>query len=461
MNNTLRLFLLPVAVTVAASLTLAQPAAPTPAAAAAATPAAPPAPADAGPFKFAFGSATPAAGFTAVRPDTIYSKAAGFGFEAGAKATDDNAAASGVKQSIMLDFAPAKNIKVGGTGTAAFLTSARPFYFSVAVPEGNYRVTVTFGDPAAASENTVKAELRRLMLESVHTDAGQVVTKSFIVNVRQPQYPGGAVRLKSPRESVDEFWGWDDKLTLEFNGAHPAVRSVEIAKADVPTVYIVGDSTSCDQSKEPWTSWGQMFTNFFKPEIAIANHGESGEAVASSLGAHRFDKVYSLLKAGDYVFVQFGHNDMKGGNVNNYQASLGRIADEIKKRGATFVLVTPVERSNGANNNTLAGYPDAVRAVAKEKGVTLVDLHDLSQVLYRAIGDNLKEKAFQDGTHHNKYGAYEIAKCVVAGLQAAKSPLAQYVADGFAFDPAKPDPVADFKVPASGVVNPSQRPAGD
>jgi lysophospholipase L1-like esterase len=361
----------------------------------------------------------------------------------------------------MLDFAPAKFIKVGGTGADTFLTSARPFYFSVAIPEGNYRVTVTFGDPAAPSENTVKAELRRLMIESLHSDAGQTVTKSFIVNVRRPQYPGGAVSLKKPREAVDEFWGWDEKLTIEFNGARPAVRSVAIEPADVPTVFIVGDSTSCDQSKEPWTSWGQMFTNFFKPEIAIANHGESGESVASSLHAHRFDKVYSLLRPGDYVFVQFGHNDMKGGNINTYISDLGGIADEVKKRGGTLVLVTPVERSNGVNTNTLAGYPDAVRQVAKARGVALVDLHDLSQALYRAIGDNLKAKAFQDGTHHNKYGAYEIAKCVVLGVQQTGLPLAKFIVDGFAFDPTKPDPVADFAVPASGVVNPSQRPAGD
>src|SRR5215831_4394181 len=92
-----------------------------------------------------------------------------------------------------------------------------PQYLSIKVPdEGNYRVTVTLGDPEAASVTTVKAELRRLMLENIRVPAGKSETRTFVVNVRRPQIAGGGeVRLK-PREKESEAWAWDDRLTFEF-----------------------------------------------------------------------------------------------------------------------------------------------------------------------------------------------------------------------------------------------------
>src|SRR5205823_685569 len=186
--------------------------------------------------------------------------------------------------------------------------SDKPFYFSVALPEGNYQVSITFGDMAGETNTTVKAELRRLMLEQVHTTAGKFVTRTLTVNVRTPQIAGGGeVRLKD-REKATENWAWDEKLTLEFSGARPCVCALEIAKADVPTLYLLGDSTVCDQPREPFTSWGQMLTRFLKPGIAVANHAESGESLRSSRGAKRLDKVLSTMRAGDWLFIQFGHN---------------------------------------------------------------------------------------------------------------------------------------------------------
>jgi len=83
-------------------------------------------------------------------------------------------------------------------------TSDQPFFFSVALPEGNYNVTITFGDQNAETTTTVKAELRRLMLEEVHTIPGKSTTRSFTVNVRNPQIStGGEVKLKD-REKTSE-----------------------------------------------------------------------------------------------------------------------------------------------------------------------------------------------------------------------------------------------------------------
>ena len=171
-----------------------------------------------------------------ISPASLYSPAAGFGFDLGSKV---------------------KKLPGGG------VTSDRPFFFSVALPEGNYCVTAVFGDRNGGTTNTVKAEARRLMLEKVMTASGEMVTRRFVVNTRTVNYSGGQVHLKA-REKTTETVTWDDKLTLEFNGARPGLQKLEISPAtNATTVFIAGDSTVCDQPLEPWNSWGQMLPRFF------------------------------------------------------------------------------------------------------------------------------------------------------------------------------------------------------
>ncbi len=244
-------------------------------------------------LKFDFGVSEGAAdGFVKVTPADAYSAKAGFGFDLGLKpeAVDRGAAAGGAKRD--------------------FVTADHPFYFSAAVPEGNYDVTVTLGDAAGESTTTVKAESRRLMLENIHTAKGQVVQRAFTVNVRTPKIAGGAqVKLKL-RENDSLLW--DEKLTLEFSGSRPCVGAVEIRRNDAAvTVLVAGDSTVTDQAREPYNSWGQMLPRFFKPGVAIANHAESGESLRSFEGAGRTAKVLASIKPGDFLFIQFGHNDQK------------------------------------------------------------------------------------------------------------------------------------------------------
>ncbi len=373
--------------------------------------------------RFNFGGpASP--GVISVSPADLYSTNAGYGFEPGANVVATNGC----------------------------ITSASPFYFSVKLPEGNYRVTATLGEQNGPSTTTVKAESRRLMLYHVQTAPGQFVRRTFIVNLRQPQIAGdGVVHLKL-REKTDEWWDWDDKLTLEFNDSCPCLRGLTIQKAGVPTLFILGDSTVCDQPFGPWDSWGQMLPVFFKPDIAVANHAESGETVADSLAGNRFKKVFSLMKPGDYLFVQFGHNDMKSKKpdaLGRYQADLKEIVAETRVRGGTPVLITSMERKAGVNGPTLEGYPDAVREVAQEERCPLIDLNALSLVFYKALGANLG-RAFVDGTHHDNYGSYELAKCVLDGIRQNHLPLAKDIVSDFkGFDPARPDPVNTFYMPAS------------
>jgi lysophospholipase L1-like esterase len=163
------------------------------------------------------------------------------------------------------------------------------------------------------------------------------------------------------------------------------------------------------------------------------------------------------------LFLQFGHNDQKDKAPNaleTYRMNLKKIVARTRELGGTAVLVTSMERKSGIGQNTLAGYPQTVRDVALEETAALIDLHAMSKVFYQALGPDLG-LAFQDGTHHNNYGSYELAKCVVQGIKQAKLPLAKsIVADFGDFDPAKPDAVTTFVMPASPTVS-REKPLGN
>ena len=386
--------------------------------------------------KFEFGPDKVRANVTLVGTTDFYSREKGFGFEPGAevKCLDDGCS--------------------GG----------KAFYFSVAVPEGNYRVTIQFGDKRNVTSNVVKAELRRLMLERVDTKPAEFVSRSFIVNVRTPQIAtGGVVKLKD-RERTSEQLAWDEKLTLEFNGDRPSVSAIAIERVDIPTIFLLGDSTVCDQPGEPYASWGQMITRFFGDKVAVANHAESGESLKSSIGARRLDKVLSLMKRGDYLLIQYGHNDEKEkgegvGAFTSYKMGLKQFVDAAKAKGGKVILVNPMHRrtfdSNGKIFNSHGDYPEAVRQAAKEANVPLVDLTSLSNDLYEALGKEGSGVLFKegDGTHHNAYGAYQLAKVIVQSIRDQRLSLAKFlIRDLPAYDPKKPDPFASFLIPASPAV---------
>lgn len=392
-------------------------------------------------WRFAFGPSTGPAGYTQVAPDLPYTAARGYGFEPGG-----------------------------------------PSYFSVDLPEGNYRITVTLGGDQPAS-TTVKAELRRLMLENVATAAGETATRSFIVNLRTPRIApvagiaAGEVQLKAPSEPVAEAWNWDGRLTLEFNGSRPGLRKLEIVPAEVPTLFLLGDSTVTDQPAEPYNSWGQMLTRFLTPTIAVANHAHSGETYRDSLARRRLDKILSVMKPGDTLLMQFGHNDQKqvndgkSGPFTTYKAEIKAHVDAVRARGGLPVILSPMERRRfdalGKAIPTLADYAEAARQSAQELKVPFIDLNTMSKTMYEALGVEGSKAAFAlpepgklDNTHHNNYGSYLLAKAVALGLRQAKVPAAAHIIDGFSFDPAHPDPVAGFAVPPSPRRT-TVRPAGD
>ncbi|WP_205499800.1 rhamnogalacturonan acetylesterase [Rufibacter psychrotolerans] len=396
-------------------------------------------------FKFDFGSGKVAKGYTRVTAADVYSEKTGYGFD---PATPVQAVDRGGKEAL----------------TGDFVTSAAPFYFSVDVPEGNYKVTVTLGDRIGSTLTTVKAESRRLMLENVATQPGKFVTQSFIVHIKDRKINAHSQVSLKPRELTK--LDWDNKLTLEF-ALQPALAALEISRVeDQVTVFLAGNSTVVNQDEEPWASWGQMIPRFFKPGVAIANHAESGLSLRSFINSKRLEKILSLMKPGDYVFVEFGHNDEKekgpnDGAYKSYTQRLHHFAQEIKKKSAHLVIVTPTARRsfNEASQmtNSHGDYPDAARKVAQAEKVPLIDLTAHTTTLYEALGVEGSKNAFviypeknlNDNTHFNTYGAYQIARIMVQEIKAKQLGLAHYLVETPPYDPKNPEPFSQFQWPAS------------
>jgi lysophospholipase L1-like esterase len=329
-----------------------------------------------------------------------------------------------------------------GFDSARFTTGSK---FSIDLPDGNYDVTVKLGDAASAANTGLRAQWRRLLLDDLSTQPAEIQQRTVTINVDT------------------------GRLDLEFVGSHPAVQSIEINRNDsAVTVYIAGDSTVCDQEHEPFAGWGQMLPRFFKPSVvAVANHAHSGRAANSFVREKRLDKILASIKPGDYLFVQFAHNDMKQPDMKpftTYKAAMQVYIDEARKHQAIPVLVTSMHRRffnpDGSVQNTLREFPEAVRQLASEQQAAMIDLNAMSKTFYEALGPDRSKLAFaqypahtfpgqdkelKDNTHFNEYGAFELARCVAEGIKKSSLPLAAQVID---------------ELPVMNTTHPALKPAG-
>jgi lysophospholipase L1-like esterase len=435
-------------------------------------------------LKFSFGP-QPVPGFVQVKPDDNYTIDRGYGFDLGSSVT-------------LVDREGGDPLKAGFTTGS----NGKPFFFSAKLPPGVYRVTITLGDSQQESTTTVKAETRRLMLESVQTAPGEITTKTFLTHLRVPQIPGGqTVALKSREKDLGTvflYWedkkpetflelDWDEKLTLEFSDAHPALCTIEITNEEKPlTVYLVGDSTMTDQMMEPWGAWGMQFPRWFKPPVVIANYAESGESAVSFIGERRWPKLMSEIHAGDYVLIQFGIND-RSTPIDRFKQTIEQMVSDVRAHGAIPVLITSQNLRtgfwgpDGKGQQTLGAYPYTMWQVATEQKTAYIDLNVLSTSLYEAFGQNRLPELFtptrpavpaqpangdqqampakpatHDGTHHSDFGSYELAKCVVQACIDAKLRFALYVVDDWkTFDPNHPDSIDAFKLPLDPQFDPA------
>ncbi len=218
------------------------------------------------------------------------------------------------------------------------------------------------------------------------------------------------------------------------------------------TVYTIGDSTMADRaSGSVEQGWGSHLQQFFLSDaVKVSNHGRSGRSTKSFINQGYWTTVKNALQPGDYVFIQFGHNDQKSDDAalyadskasynvsGSYRYYLKMFIDETKAKGATPVLMTSVVRrifdTNGVLTNSLGDYPDAVRELAAELGVTLIDMEQKSRKLVEGLGPEASKKLYMistgkdDNTHFVTAGATAMAEFAADGICETRIPLIKYV----------------------------------
>ncbi|MFF6998668.1 rhamnogalacturonan acetylesterase [Streptomyces sp. NPDC008313] len=205
------------------------------------------------------------------------------------------------------------------------------------------------------------------------------------------------------------------------------------------TLYIAGDSTAAQKYADaaPETGWGMALPFFLHTDgpgaVTVANHAVNGRSSKSFIDEGRLDVILASIRPGDLLLVQFGHNDEKSADPTRYtepwttyQDHLRRYVDGARARGARPVLATPVERRRfDADGNALPShgdYPAAMRALAEDEHVALLDIQALSIALWQRLGAEETKTYFnwtateQDNTHFNPPGAIAVARLVAAGL---------------------------------------------
>ncbi|PNG24020.1 rhamnogalacturonan acetylesterase [Streptomyces cahuitamycinicus] len=303
------------------------------------------------------------------------------------------------------------------------------------VAPGNYTVTAWIGDGAAAGNTSMSVEARRRVLPAVDTAAGTISQHTFTINVRQPEgQPTGQGGTGRPG------------LDITFAGKAPQLSGLTVQAATDPlVVYLAGDSTTCDQMLAPWTGWGQILPTHVTAGAAIANYGDSGESSGSFLrNSALFPTMKPLIKRGDLVLIQFGHND-KSTSASAFRSNLTTMINQVRERGANPVLVTPpVRRHFDGNrltptarhvNGVGVDLPAETHRVGSQLNVPVIDLTAKSKELVESLGPNAsarlylreEEDGYKDNTHFSEYGAGRMADLVVEGVREHNLSLVSYL----------------------------------
>ena len=378
-------------------------------------------------YKFDFGDGPVASGYTQIKANTKFSAAQGYGFESGKINSVDRLWDDEL--------------------TTDFLTTSDEMVFSILLPQGNYEVTFILGDGENDSETTIWAENRKLMLDRITTIGSVFTRQTFSLRRMETKSIDGSVTM-TIKDREKTYYTWDNKLTFTIKGKAPAVAGIEInKKEDVRTLWLCGNSTVVDQLNEPWAGWGQMIPNFFLPSLAVANYAESGLTASGFYSMKRLAKILTEVKKGDYVTVQFAHNDQKNATeMKNYETTLTKFVNDIKAKGAIPLFITSTARQGELDVKTsVGGLPERMRTLGKKLGVTVLDLNKHTVNLQKALGNDAKYLYMytaSDKTHFCEYGGYELAKCILEEIKTNVPELAKHIRDDYkGFNSNKPDPL--------------------
>ncbi|MFI9168256.1 rhamnogalacturonan acetylesterase [Streptomyces lincolnensis] len=291
--------------------------------------------------------------------------------------------------------------------------TATACHFDVA--PGTYDVQVVLGG-AAASSTSLGGETRRALLPETAVPAGERVARSFTVNVRTPEgEPTGPAGTPG--------------LDLTLGGTAPALADIRVTPArHTRQIFLVGDSTVCDQPGDPYAGWGQQLPQYLRKGVSVANYADSGESTVTYLGNPQlWATVRPLIHRGDLVLVQLAHND-KTTDEATYRANLETLVAGVREKGGQPVLVTPIVRrwfnADGTLNNGTAllvnglgvNHPEIVREVAAAEDVPLIDLTAKTKAVVESLGVEGSKALYlynekRDNTHTSVHGA-----TVYAGL---------------------------------------------
>ena len=222
------------------------------------------------------------------------------------------------------------------------------------------------------------------------------------------------------------------------------------------TIHLCGDSTMAEKDLtdgKPERGWGMMFQNFLDSGATVINYAQNGRSTKSFIDKGLWDKVYNAVRPGDYVFIEFGHNDAKEDDPERYAAPWGayqdnlrRFIDDTRQKGGTPVLLTPVARrwfKNGKLDRECHGdYPAAMKAVAEEKGVILLDITTPTLDWIEGLGDEASRPYFMhlapgqyacapqgktDNTHTVAAGARKVAEIVCGKVREQLPEIAEHL----------------------------------
>ncbi len=302
-------------------------------------------------------------------------------------------------------------------------TGSNPIKCTIPVPaNGNYNVTVELGKAQAASSSQIEAELSRIVVPTVNLAAGTFSQHTFSVNVRT--------------EVHDDYSAPGKQLDILINGSAPALHGLGYAAANIPTLFVVGDSTVCDWDPlhaglgPTERGWAQEFSIYMKPGLAVANYADSGDTAGTLYT--KFASRGAVLKKGDYLFIQFGHNDMKSTtDIANYKTNLMKFITDARNAQATPILFSPVARraylDDPTRPTTVAdpgfnGLDQQARDLAAAQNVAFVDLTTLAINYYGTVDAPALFTSRTEIAHFNIVGATAISKLVADALKAGTTP---------------------------------------
>lgn len=371
-------------------------------------------------WKFDFGPGQAADGYTGVTAECAYDSASGYGFEDVSRvyARDRSKAAAAAPGDVKAALYHRFCIPMGAT-------------FAACVPDGIYMVNIVAGDAFAEAHTTLKVAGSKRVLPPIRSAPGQFIEEKFAVPVR-----GGRFRLN-------------------VSGQAPRLNMLELQPApSTLTLFLAGDSTVTDQPEDgyPYAGWGQLLPALFKHDVCVDNHAQSGRSSRSFIEEGRLEAILQQTKPGDFLMIQFGHNDEKPDPrgtdpFTTYKQHLLRYIGGAREKRAHPVLLTPVHRRyfnpDGTLSDTHGDYIKAVQELAEETETPLIDLAARSKQLFEAAGPEGSKDLFmwvypgeymnfpagtRDNTHFQELGGEAVARLVADGIRDLQlQPLLMYL----------------------------------